>query len=184
MASMHLPLFQREAVHIREAVPADAHAVLDHLKTVAAETDFLTFDPDEVNATAAVKRAEIDHFRHSPVHLMLVAESQGRIIGGLSFKGEDNRRVRHRGEFGLTVEKGYWGLGIGRGLIVALLDWAQGTGCIRKINLRVREDNHRAIALYESLGFVREGMVSRDYRVDDRFFASLLMGFELNAPVV
>jgi len=47
---------------------------------------------------------------------------------------------------------------------------------VRKVNLRVRVDNTRAIALYESLGFVTEGRLTRDTAENGEFFDALIMG--------
>jgi ribosomal-protein-alanine N-acetyltransferase len=60
----------------------------------------------------------------------------------------------------IGVDAAYHGKGIGRQLLTALLEHAaSGT-----IFLEVRTDNEAAIALYESVGFVRVGMRRRYYR--------------------
>ena len=45
-------------------------------------------------------------------------------------------------------------MGLVRCLIDTLVVWAQGGGVVTKLNLRVRTDHVRAIALYERKGFV------------------------------
>jgi ribosomal protein S18 acetylase RimI-like enzyme len=67
-------------------------------------------------------------------------------------------------------------VGLGRRLLEMLITWATSTGVVRKINLIVRTDNRRAIALYESLGFAIEGTVTRDVLDADGFHDSFLMG--------
>jgi RimJ/RimL family protein N-acetyltransferase len=74
------------------------------------------------------------------------------------------------------VLKDYWGLSIGKHLLRYLIDWAKKTGKVRKINLRVRVDNERAIRLYQRLGFVIEGTLKREFYVGGRFIDSYLMG--------
>lgn len=59
------------------------------------------------------------------------------------------------------VDPAYQGMGIGRGMLTRLIDYA-GDGAIY---LEVRTDNAAAIALYESEGFVRVGVRKRYYRV-------------------
>lgn len=54
-----------------------------------------------------------------------MAEVNGRIVGGLGFNGGERVRIRHTGEFGVTVSKDSWGVGIGTKLIEALIDWAK-----------------------------------------------------------
>jgi RimJ/RimL family protein N-acetyltransferase len=80
----------------------------------------------------------------------------------------------------VSVLRAWWGRGIARALLETMLAWAQAGGAVRKINLRVRADNTRAIALYEHLGFAHEGRATRDLWVDDAFHDSLLMGIEID----
>jgi len=60
----------------------------------------------------------------------------------------------------IGVDSAYQGQGIGRQLLAALLELADGG----TIFLEVRTDNETAISLYESVGFVRVGMRRRYYR--------------------
>ena len=60
----------------------------------------------------------------------------------------------------IGVDAAYQGKGIGRQLLTALLEYANGG----TIFLEVRTDNDAAISLYESVGFVRAGMRRRYYR--------------------
>jgi ribosomal-protein-alanine N-acetyltransferase len=60
----------------------------------------------------------------------------------------------------IGVDAAYQGQGIGRQLLTALLEYANGG----TIFLEVRTDNDAAISLYESAGFVRVGMRRRYYR--------------------
>jgi ribosomal-protein-alanine N-acetyltransferase len=60
----------------------------------------------------------------------------------------------------IGVDAAYQGKGIGRQLLTALLEYANGG----TIFLEVRTDNDAAISLYESVGFVRVGTRRRYYR--------------------
>ena len=82
------------------------------------------------------------------------------------------------GEFGITVQRKYWGTGIGSLMIDALIAWAKNTGIIKKINLRVRTDNERAILLYEQKGFVKEGVIRKEICIDCKFYDHYWMNLE------
>ena len=64
-------------------------------------------------------------------------------------------------------------------MVEALIDWAHGHD-VRKVNLEVRADNARAIALYVRLGFREEGRVTRAFCIEGRFFDGLVMGLEID----
>ena len=61
----------------------------------------------------------------------------------------------------IGVDPEFQGQGIGRRMMTDLLDF---TGPDGVVYLEVRTDNEPAIALYESLGFVRVGLRKRYYR--------------------
>lgn len=112
-------------------------------------------------------------------HLCLLALHGNTIIGTLTFAAGNRPRVRHRGTFGMSVAKEWWGKGAGGILIDALIDWARGTGIVTKINLTVRVDNERGIRLYKRKGFVQEGILTREMFVNGAYVDALAMGLEL-----
>ena len=106
----------------------------------------------------------------------------GEMVGGLTFDGGRRPRLRHAGEFGISVAQAYAGLGIGRAMIEYMIAWAEASGVVRKINLKVRVDNAAAIRLYERMGWVHEGRTTRDTIIDGRFNDCLLMGRAVDPP--
>ena len=59
-------------------------------------------------------------------------------------------------EFGVSVRKAFWGLGIGRALTEACIECAKAAG-YKQIELDAVADNKAALALYRSVGFVEYG---------------------------
>nr|WP_269082517.1 GNAT family N-acetyltransferase [Aneurinibacillus tyrosinisolvens] len=100
----------------------------------------------------------------------------GEIVGNLTFRVGKRSRNSHVGEFGISVLKKYLGMTIGNKMIEYLLAWSRTTGDVRKINLKVREDNIRAITLYKKLGFKEEGVLSREFLIEEGFFNAIFMG--------
>jgi len=92
--------------------------------------------------------------------LSLVAEVQGQVVGsaGLHPAGASLRR-RHAMSLGISVAAEAQGRGIGRALMAALMDYADNWGQVLRTELTVYADNARAIRLYESFGFQREGLM-------------------------
>lgn len=164
---------------IRRAVRSDARGLLDYLDVIGGESDFLTFGEEGLGITLQEEEAFIDNNNKQDNTLFIVVEVEGRIIGNLNFTGGMKPRTRHVGELGVSVLKEFWGQGIGRELMMYLINWAQGSGVISKINLKVRPENTRAIKLYKSLGFVEEGLQTRDYLIQGKYHDSRVMGLEL-----
>jgi RimJ/RimL family protein N-acetyltransferase len=158
-------------VLIREAQGSDSRPVLDYLERVSAETDFLTFGPGEFGLSENEEGKYLENCR-----LALIEEN---LVGLLSFSAGSRPRVRHTGELSTSVLQSYWGLGVASALMDSLVEWARSTAVIKKINLRVRTDNHRAIALYTHKGFVVEGTVKKEMYVNGIYYDNLLMGLDI-----
>jgi len=163
-------------IRIRRLTGDDAPAVLAYLRTVGAESAFLSFGGEGPPISEAEEREFLERAGEIDNALMVVAEWKGEMVGSLTFKGGDRARTRHVGEFGISVARKCQGIGLGRRLIEMLIDWARTGAIVRKINLVVLTSNVRAIALYESLGFEPEGRSRRDLLVDGEFHDAFVMG--------
>lgn len=114
--------------------------------------------------------------RHPPSDF-LVAEVERQIAGyvrlvpatGLT----SNAHVRQIQ--GLTVDEWARGRGVGRALIDAVVAGARKQG-VRRITLRVLGHNAPARRLYESAGFVVEGVLPEEFLLDGRYVDDVLMG--------
>jgi len=168
-----------ETLVIREAEALDAGPIIEYLDVVCGETDFLSFGAGEFGMSLEEEMAYLEQSRELDNRLYIVATVGHRIVASLGFDGGGRPRTRHGGEFGITVRKSHWDQGIGSILMDSMIEWAQATECVTKINLRCRVDNDRAIRLYKSKGFEVEGTVRRDLLVDGVYHDHLLMGLTL-----
>ncbi|MDQ2779874.1 MAG: GNAT family N-acetyltransferase [Pseudomonadota bacterium] len=89
--------------------------------------------------------------------MLLVAEHEGNLVGSAGLHPQLQSRRRHAAMLGITVVGEAQGRGVGRALMQALCDQADGWAGLLRIELSVFADNARAIALYERFGFVHEG---------------------------
>lgn len=162
---------------IRETVKDDASAMLTYLNKIGTESDFLTFRFGEELQLDVVKlEKSIESIYKRKNALNLIAELNGKIVGNLKFSGGTKARIAHTGEFGITVLKDYSGKGIGTKLLATFIEWSKNSKLIRKINLRVRTDNEKAIHLYKKFGFIEEGVIKRDFLIDGIFYDTIAMG--------
>lgn len=86
----------------------------------------------------------------------LVAECNGRVVGGISLQWFQGRRA-HVGALGMSVHDEFQGRGIGGKLLDAVIDLADNWYNLRRLELDVYVDNEPAIALYRKAGFIIEG---------------------------
>lgn len=91
----------------------------------------------------------------------IVAEIDQQVVGHAGLHRADGRRA-HSAHLGLGVHDDFTGRGIGKALLLALIDAADNWLNIRRLELMVHADNVKAIGLYEKCGFEREGL-HRDY---------------------
>ena len=138
-------------IEIVHASPADAAELLDHLKLIGGETDNLTFGAEGLPFTVEMEASYLAKMENSRDSFMLVAKSDGHIIGNASLSRLP-RRMSHRGDLSVAVSKAYWGHGVGTLLMESLLKIARENS-FEAIDLQVRSDNKRAIRLYEKMGF-------------------------------
>jgi RimJ/RimL family protein N-acetyltransferase len=161
---------------VREANPADAAALLAHLKALAAEPGInVPLTPDEITTTLEQEQRLLADIAESPRAIMLVAEAGGELIGELSLKAISPRRaVRHVATLGMSVKQSWRGKGVGRALMTEALAWAPTAG-ITRIELYVYARNAPAVALYERFGFVVEGRRRNFIREGDAYLDDLVM---------
>ncbi len=77
------------------------------------------------------------------------------LVGIVSLERDRGLKLRHKALlFRMFVVPEAAGRGVGRSLLRAVLSWAEEIDDLRSIHLTVLERNHRARALYRSLGFV------------------------------
>lgn len=111
-------------------------------------------------------------------HPHLVAVSEGRVIGWCDIRSKEREAQAHCGMLGIGIIPGYREQGLGTRLITAALAAAKAAG-MHRVELDVHADNQRATALYEKVGFVREGVARDAVRIDGRFIDSLRMAMIL-----
>lgn len=166
-----------EILHLRSVKLADAAEIIHFVKTVGGETDFLTFGTGEFNKTVAEEETIISEHLAAPNRIFIAATLQDEIVGILNVTASPKPRLQHSGEFGISVLKKHWGKGIGRHLMETMLDWAERSPIIRKLNLKVLTSNTKALALYKSIGFEEEGYLKEDTFVNGVYQDARIMAY-------
>jgi len=175
-----------DSIVIREIHSEDASRFLSLCQQIDKETKYMMLEPDERQTSLEEQQAIIEQFRSSPNKTMLVAELKNHVIGFIVAIGGAFRRNRHCASVVIGIQKVWWGKGIGGRFLDTIQQWAE-ENCLHRLELTVRTENKRALALYERKGFIVEG-VKRDSLcvdgayVDECYMAKLISSARRSAP--
>ncbi len=164
------------AVEIRQARESDAESVREAVNAVAAEKRFLaTVDGFSLEQT----RAFIRHIVENSLPQVL-ALSKDRVIGFCDILPNPAKGFTHVGRLGMGVRIEWRRQGIGRRMLEACIGLARAA-YLEKVELEVFSDNLPAIRLYESLGFVQEGVKVRGRSFEGKYQDVTLMALWLRS---
>lgn len=147
------------------------HAAVDSVARERLYLAMLQAFPLETTAefVRSCIRAKSPHF---------VALVEGRVVGWCDIQPMQRETQAHGGVLGMGIVDGHRSGGIGTALMRATLEAARKAG-LQRVELTVREDNARAKALYEKVGFVTEGVKRKAALHDGRYYDLILMGLLL-----
>lgn len=160
---------------IREAKPSDAESLLQHLKTTATETGFMTMGKEGPRITANEEKKQLARLQASCNNVLLVAVHQEEVIGSASVHADSSPKIEHIGEVGIVIAKEYWGLGLGTLMLEEILDWATNSDIIKRLELTVQARNKKARHLYEKMGFQLEATMQRGVKDEGQYHDVCLM---------
>lgn len=158
---------------VRRAEPGDAPALVELARAVSSEPEAWLLSEDGWRSVADERRY-LRAIRRSPAAVVLLAEDDGVVVGRLSASRDTHPSSAHVADVGLMVAASHRRRGVATELMRAAEDWA-GDAQIRKLELHVFPHNAPAIALYERLGYEREGLRRAQYRRGDELVDALLM---------
>ena len=142
---------------LRNGDKSDGAAVFEVFNITHGETDYLLSYSDENSYDPEQEGQFLSDKTNSPNEIEIVAIVDGKIAGlaGIEAIGK-KYKVKHRADFGISVLKEYWGIGLGKALAQACIQCAKDAG-YEQLELNVVAENERALGLYKSLGFVEFG---------------------------
>lgn len=160
---------------LRSAESSDAANFLAYFKQAHGETDFLTTYPDEATHTSEEMAEKFELKKESENAVEVCAFVDGRLIGSAGNHMISTReKLRHRAEFGISVIREFWGLGIGSALTEVCIELAKEAGFLQ-LELEAVADNASALRLYRKYGFVEYGRNPRGFRTRDGRWQEIVM---------
>jgi RimJ/RimL family protein N-acetyltransferase len=158
-------------VIIRPATLEDAASLIRNVNLVSAEEIYIMFDGTEDLEGERKWLAAFDGIRN----VLFVADDHGEVIGAADCHGESFKKMLHVGGIGVAIRDGFREVGLGRILMLRILEWMKARG-FERAELAVFATNIRAQRLYESLGFQVEGVKKRHVRIRGSYVDEVLMG--------
>ena len=153
-----------EMCTLRSPDREDAQEILNHMITTSDETDNMMRYCDEITTTVEEEKEYLGGIEASRNAIMVSAVIDGKIVANAGINPvHECEKCRHRADLGISIQRDYWGLGLGTHIMTAIFEAARQAG-YAQIELSVVTDNERAISLYKKFGFQIFGTNEKAFR--------------------
>ncbi|WP_420174419.1 GNAT family N-acetyltransferase [Luteococcus sp. OSA5] len=178
MSSATAPLSHPARLHIRAATHDDIPAITRIYNESGVSTT-ASYDLEPVSTEN--RRVWLDE-RLNGGTPVLVADDDGEVLGYASFgRFRDKAGYAHTVEHSVYVAPGSRALGVGRMLMLALIDRARADGVHTMVGV-LDADNQTSIQFHERLGFVEAGRLRQVGRKFDRWLDAVFMQLLFDGP--
>lgn len=102
-------------------------------------------------------------------HQIFLAKNKGQIVGNLWIGTMDDTERAHHGGLGIAILKDYLNQGLGTAMLNKAERWAKKKK-LRKIRVRVVDQNLQAVLFFLKRGFTFEGLKQEGYAHEGQFY--------------
>ncbi|WP_100065546.1 GNAT family N-acetyltransferase [Miniphocaeibacter massiliensis] len=146
----------------------------NRLSKLDTETNYILFEPKERPKNLELIKNNILKVKNN-VNFILLATINEKIVSYISLNRDMLNKIKHIGYIVIGVLKDYRGLGIGSNLFNELELWARNNK-ITKLELTVICENTIAKNLYDSKGFIVEGVKKNSVFMNNKYYDEYYMG--------
>ncbi|WP_164988925.1 GNAT family N-acetyltransferase [Fictibacillus sp. S7] len=128
------------------------------------------------NTPAEIRYTSTDEYaQHCPEGSQLLALSGDRVCGAFSYRIPTHLESnQHVAELALAIHPDFQGRGVAQALMKEGEEWMKRLGKT-KLSLRVMATNPRAIRFYEKCGFIRQGVLVNEFRINGQYVDDIMM---------
>lgn len=138
---------------IRHANSNDAKDLLSMKKEYLHNCDTIPLFSDEYKNSLEDEEILISRLGQEDNSCLLIAESDGLLVGNIDLNGNQRRKLKHTAMIGMGILESWRNQGIGHMLISAALEFAIENKFLKIIWLEVYDSNIGAKKLYQKNGF-------------------------------
>lgn len=168
-------LSNNKEVLIRLAIIEDAPSLLNLKRSYIEESQTIPLTLAEYGNDLDQERNLIDRYNSSPNSCLLVAESDGLLVGNIDLTGHQRQSMNHTAVLGMGLVKEVRGLGLGYALMEEVINYCKAETDVKVIWLDVFDNNTSAKALYKKQGFIQCGYIPNFFYLNGVYIDKVTM---------
>jgi RimJ/RimL family protein N-acetyltransferase len=170
-----ITLKDNSVVLLRECAPEDAGALRAMIKEYLADSEYVPKEASEFNLSVLQEEEWIRSFTEKDNSLLLIAEHNGILVGNIDLNGNTRKAMRHTAVLGMGLRESWRGVGLGKALMNAAIEWATGNEVLELLWLQVYTANAAGLGLYRKCGFKESGIIKNFFCHNGTYFDNLTM---------
>ncbi|MCC5932135.1 MAG: GNAT family N-acetyltransferase [Cyclobacteriaceae bacterium] len=172
----------KSATVVKNGFSLDEDMIYALMQRIYGESDAFSSSFEEKFKNREAFSRYIRQLKLAKGAVFFVAVINGNPAGYIVIAPRHQKKLQHTSDLNMGVLLSATGGGVGNALLKKALKMAAEQQIIEIIYLMVREDNAKAIALYQRHGFETLAVLHRDLKIENQYFNGLLMRLILPLP--
>lgn len=148
-----------QSVLVRSANLKDALDLMNLKRSYIMNTTSIPLELHEYPVDLEKESQIISSYTTSSNSILLVAESEGKLIGNIDLTGSKRTKMLHTAMIGMGIREEWRNQGLGKIMMEAALRWAKACSELEIIWLNVYASNELGFNLYKKMGFNISGTI-------------------------